>query len=130
LLLLEPLPGVITWPQGSIEPVQIRGRAPVGTTAIRYTIHDKGIVMGQGSLTPSSNGSFALAYDAVALHDEFSMLSLTAHEGRHEGLADEVTISLMAIGGPAWANRVTLIGEEIFLESALSFAALPLIRKP
>jgi hypothetical protein len=44
------------------------------------------------------------------------MLSLTAHEGRWEGLADEVAINLLAVRGEErWANTVTLIGEEVFV---------------
>ena len=87
---------------------------------VHYTIHDKGIVMGQGTVFPDANGAFTLVYDAEALHQIFSMISLTAHEGKWEGLADEVSINLLAVGSPAGprAATVTLIGEEIFLEAA------------
>jgi hypothetical protein len=72
--------------------------------------------MGQGSVVPGENGAFAVVYDPVALHDDFSMLSLTAHEGRWEGLSDEVAINLLAERGEErWANTVTLIGEEVFV---------------
>jgi hypothetical protein len=84
---------------------------------VYYTIHDKGIVMGQGVVTPTLSGSFLLEYDAKDLHNEFPMLSLTAHEGLWEGLSDEVSINMVAIGdGGARANTLTLIGEEVFVE--------------
>ena len=134
LPLHSPLPGFVTWPTGKIEPIHIRGVAPTGTTAVTYTIYDKGVVMGQGSVTPDFSGSFTVTYDAKALHDDFSMLSLTAREGNWEGLADEVTINLLAVGGvEPRANSVTLIGEEVFAEVTLveprDVLFLPLILK-
>jgi len=130
LFLLEPPSHVITWPGGEIEPILIRGVAPAGTTAVHYTIHDKGIVMAQGSVTPDAAGAFTLVYDAEALHADFPMLSLTAHEGRREGLADEVAINMLAVGGPPAANTLTLIGEEMFSGNALHHLFLPVISKP
>ena len=116
LAILSPRPGFLTWPSGHVEPIEIRGFAPPGTAAVHYTFHDKGVVMGQGSVAPDANGFFTVIYDPVALHDDFSMLSLTAHEGRWEGLADEVAINLLAERGEErWANTVTLIGEEVFV---------------
>jgi len=116
LFVTAPEPGFIVWPSTGIEPVHIRGRVPGGTTEIRYTIHDKGVVMGQGSVTPDTAGAFTVTYDAETLHESFSMLSLTAREGRWEGLADEVAINLLALGsGQLLANTVTLIGEEVFV---------------
>ena len=128
-----PSPGYITWPDLQIEPIMITGRVPFGTTTVHFTIHDKGVVMGQGELTPNVDGSFALVYDANALHQDFSMLSLTALEGVWEGLADEVAINFLAIGspgGPASA-AVTLIGEEVFIisgpEPVYNFIYMPLV---
>jgi hypothetical protein len=116
LTVVSPMPGFLTWPSGHIEPVQIRGFAPAGTTEVHYTFHDKGVVMGQGSVVPASNGAFTVVYDPVALHEDFPMLSLTAHDGRWEGLADEVAINLLAERGEErWANTVTLLGEEVFV---------------
>ena len=90
----------------------------MGTTTINYTIHDKGVVMGSGSLTPQSDGTFTLIYDAEVLHQDFPMLSLTAREGRWEGLADEVVINLLAVGSNVpHVATVTLIGEEVFIQS-------------
>jgi hypothetical protein len=128
LFLMSPQPGYITWPGGSIEPILIHGFAPAGTTEVRYTIHDKGVVMGQGGVAPDGSGAFTIVYDAEALHADFSMLSLTAHEGEREGLADEVTINLLAVGDgiEPRANTVTLIGEEIFIDSAAHHVYLPL----
>jgi hypothetical protein len=118
LYIAAPEEGFITWPNGEIEPISIQGIAPLGTTVVYYTIHDKGVVMGQGSLTPQGNGAFTLIYDAEALHQDFSMLSLTAREGPWEGLADEVSIRFLAVGsGPPQAAAVTLIGEEVFVQS-------------
>ena len=118
LYISNPQSGFITWPHYQIEPIPIEGIAPWGTTAIYYTIHDKGIVMEQGSLIPRYDGSFSLVYDAKKLHENFPMLSLTAHEGRWEGLADEVAIHLLAIGSEVpHAAAVTLIGEQVFLQS-------------
>jgi hypothetical protein len=117
LLVTSPPPGFVTWPQGEIEPIHIRGVAPEGATEVRYTIHNKGVVMGQGGVTPDASGAFTVTYDARALHDGFSMLSLIAHEGKWEGLSDEVAINLLAVGGDsAAANTVTLIGEEVFVQ--------------
>jgi hypothetical protein len=115
LTIFTPHPGYIPIPSGLINPIVIKGVAPVGTTKVHYTIHDKGIVMGQGSLTPNSNGLFTFPYDPEALHTKFSMLSLTAHEGHRKGLADEVSITLLAVGGQPRVNTITLIGEEVFV---------------
>jgi hypothetical protein len=128
LSITSPQPGFISWTSGEIEPIHIRGIAPPGTTAVHYTIHDKGIVMNQGSVTPDSSGAFTVTYDAVALHDVFSMLSLTAHEGQWEGLADEVAINMLAAGGEPRAATVTLLGEEIFVGTdPRSHVYLPLV---
>jgi hypothetical protein len=115
LYLSAPQPGVIKWPTGHIEPISIRGVVPIGTTVVYYTIHDKGVVIGQGTIIPEANGAFNLTYDAVALNAIYPFISLTAHEGRWEGLSDEVKISLLAStpAGPR-AGTVTLIGEEIY----------------
>jgi hypothetical protein len=134
LYLTSPQPGFITWASGHIQPVLIHGVVPVGTQAIHYTIHDKGVVMAQGTVIPSLSGDFTVAYDAVGLHADFPMLSLTAHEGIWEGLSDEVTISLLAVGSELLrANTVTLIGEEVFIFSGppeVNFGvAVPLIRR-
>jgi hypothetical protein len=129
LFVTSPQPGFITWPEGEIEPIHIRGFAPPGTTAVHYTIHDKGVVMGQGSVVPDAGGAFTVTYDAETLHESFSMLSLTAHDGRWEGLADEVAINLLATGGGPRANTVTLIGEEVFVGNALHQVYLPLTLK-
>jgi hypothetical protein len=114
LTITAPQPGIITWPEG-IEPIAITGIAPEGTTAVHYTIHDKGTVMDQGVLTPAADGTFTLLYDTIALHADFPFLSLTAHEGRWPGLADEVAITLLAVGDAPQANTVTLIGEQVFV---------------
>jgi hypothetical protein len=116
LEVISPPPGFLLWSNGRVEPVEIRGLAPAGTEAIHYTIHDKGVVMVQGTVRPDSRGEFTIIYDARALSADFSFLSLTAHEGRWEGLADEVAINLLAVGtGEPRANTVTLIGEEVFV---------------
>ncbi len=130
LLLTSPQPGFITWPSGHIEPIHIRGVAPAGTTGVHYTIHDKGIVMGQGTVIPDASGAFTVTYDAVSLHQIFSMISLTAHEGQWEGLADEVEINLLAMtpSGPR-ANTVTLIGEEVFVGGHIQRVYLPIVRR-
>ncbi len=129
LQVTAPQPGFITWPSGEVEPIHIRGIVPVEATEVRYTIHDKGVVMGRGIVTPDASGAFTVTYDAEALHEDFSMLSLTAHEGRWEGLADEVTINLLAVGTAyPCANTVTLIGEEVFIGSdVLHHVYLPAI---
>ena len=116
LTIETPQPGIIVWPQGVIESIPIRGVAPLGTTAVHYTIHDKGTVMCQGTVVPDGSGVFTVTYDALALHADFPYVSLTAHEGRWEGLADEVAISMLAEGGSEpRSNTVTLIGEEVFV---------------
>jgi hypothetical protein len=130
LFMVAPKPGFITWSTGEIQPVEIRGVAPAGTTAVYYTVHDKGIVMQQGSLTPAPNGLFTLLYDAKALAQVFPMVSLTAHEGRWEGLSDEVEINFLAIGsGPPRAGTVTMIGEEVFLGNQVHLVLVPIIKK-
>ena len=116
LHISSPEPGFIAWPEGKVEPIAVGGRAPAGTTAVHYTIYDKGVVMGQGSVLPDPDGRFGLPYDAVGLHEDFSMLSLTAREERREGLSDEVSISLLAVGADTpRAGTVTLMGEEVFV---------------
>jgi hypothetical protein len=127
LTILTPFPGFIPLPTNTIQPIEIHGVAPTGTTKVYYTIHDKGVVMGQGSLTPNANSLFSFSYDPEALHQEFSMLSLTAHEGRRLGLADEVSINFLAVGSQPRANTITLIGEEVFVDSVQINNYLPAI---
>lgn len=116
LQIASPYPGFLFWPDGQVDPITIQGMSPAGATAVHYTVHDKGIVMDWGSVEPNSDGTFSIVYDAKALNADFPMLSLTAHEGRWEGLADEVAINLLALGaGEPHANTVTLIGEEVFI---------------
>jgi hypothetical protein len=137
LLVLSPSAGFLPWDVGGrgawnrVQPITILGVAPPGSTTVHYTVHDKGIVMDQGIVTPDRTGIFQLTYDAKALHDDFPMLSLTAHEGIWEGLADEVSINLLALGGQrVEANTVTLIGEEAFVYSDVShWLYLPVIVK-
>jgi hypothetical protein len=127
MTILWPPAGFIPTPTHTIRPVVISGIAPPGTSKVHYTIHDKGIVMGQGTLAPAGNGLFRLSYDPEDLHDDFSMLSLVSHEGWRKGLADEVAINLLAVGGDESAATVTLIGEEIFVESIAPGTFLPLM---
>lgn len=115
LSISTPEPGYLAWSDNRIAPIAITGIAPNDTTAIHYTVHDKGVVMDQGVFTPAPDQSFLLTYDAHALHEQFPFLSLTAREGYWEGMADEVTINLMAVGGEPQANTITLIGEEVFV---------------
>ncbi|MCD4687466.1 MAG: carboxypeptidase-like regulatory domain-containing protein [Anaerolineae bacterium] len=116
LEIVSPQPGFITWPEGRIVPLMFEGFAPIGATAVYYTVHDKGVVMDQGMVVPAADGSFTITYDARTLHDVFPFLSLTAREGMWEGLADEVTINVLAVGGEMiTGNTITLIGEEIFI---------------
>jgi hypothetical protein len=134
LHISDPQPGTITWTNWQIEPITIEGGAPLGTTAIYYTIYDKGVVMGQGTLTPNIDGTFSLTYDAKALHQDFNMVSLTAHEGRWDGLSDEVSIHFLAVGGEQMAAAsVTLIGEKVYLisgeEPAYQLIYLPMVRR-
>jgi hypothetical protein len=134
VFITAPQPGFIAWQTGHIEPVDIRGVAPIGTTAIHYTIHDKGIVMGQGTMFPDQGRGFTVTYDPVSMHNDFPMLSLTAHEGNWEGLSDEVTISLLALGGAApRAASVTLIGEQVHVINDISGETwrsfLPMLRR-
>ena len=130
LFVTSPQPGFVTWPTGHIEPIPIQGIAPAGTTAVRYTIHDKGVVMGQGSVTPDASGIFTVTYDAQALHTVFPFVSLTAHEGIWEGLADEVEINLLSLGtSTPHANTVTLIGEEVFIGNEIHQVFLPVVLK-
>ena len=122
LTITSPDPGRLPWPQGKrdmrnrIRPIVIQGQSPAGTDVVHVTVHDKGVVMVQSAMTPQNDGSFSYTYDARTLHRQFPFLSLTAHEGRWEGLADEVTISFLAEGGGhTQAAVITLIGEEVFL---------------
>ena len=130
LFVFSPKPGFVNWPSGEIEPIYIRGSAPTGTAEVRYTIHDKGVVMAQGQVFPDASGIFTVTYDANALNAIFPFVSLTAHEGQWEGLANEVEINLLALGdaGPL-ANTVTLIGEEVFLGNKVATLYLPLVRR-
>lgn len=117
LVIFNPKPGFIAWPQDGITPIPIQGQALPGTTEVYFTVHDKGVVMSQGVISPDQAGYFSLIYDADQLNTLFPMLSLTAREGRWRGLADEVAIHFLAMtpAGPQ-AATVTLIGEEVFLQ--------------
>jgi hypothetical protein len=122
LALTSPAPGRLTWPTGSpgaadrIRPIAFSGLAAPGTKSVYVTVFDKGVVMTQTAVTPAADGRFAYTYDAKALNRSFPFLSLTAHEGMWEGLADEVTISFLATGGKEpQAALIHLIGEEVFI---------------
>jgi hypothetical protein len=122
MTIIAPSVGRLPWPSGlarrdgRIEPIEVAGQAPAGTECVCVTVHDKGVVMVQEELSPTADGMFSFTYDARALHRDFPFLSLTAHEGRWEGLADEVTISFLAVGGERiQAVILVLIGEEVFL---------------
>jgi len=116
----SPSPGFISWTNYQVHPIAIQGRVSSDIAAIYYTIHDKGIVMGRGVMTPTLTGEFNMIYDAEILNQDFPMLSLTAREGRWEGLADEVTINFLAVGSNhPQAASVTFIGEEIFIQSGV-----------
>jgi len=120
--IVTPNSGRLPWSAGRrdmrnrIKPIVIKGTAPAGTDIVHVTVHDKGVVMDQDELIPHSDGTFTYTYDAKALNRDFPFVSLTAHEGRWEGLADEVTVSFLAVGGEeTQATVVVLIGEEVFL---------------
>jgi hypothetical protein len=122
LTLASPAPGRLGWPPGRagavnrVQPVTFRGLAPAGAEEIYVTVLDKGVVMAQRTLTPAADGAFAYTYDAKAMNRSFPFVSLTAHEGMWEGLADEVTISFLATGGKEpQAALIHLIGEEVFI---------------
>ena len=127
LPFLWPIPGYIPVPPAFINPIPIIGTAPPGTAKVHYTIHDKGIVMAQGELVPGVNGLFTLTYDPEMLHLDFPMLSIISHDGWRKGLADEVSITFLAVGGQVSANTVTLIGEEIFVSSDPERMNLPVL---
>jgi hypothetical protein len=134
LYLSAPQPGVIQWPTGHVGSILIQGIAPVGTTALYYTIHDKGVVIGQGTVEFDNCGRFTLAYDPLALKDLYPFISLTAHDGRWEGLSDEVKISLLAsTPNNSLAGTVTLIGEEVFARNDMGAVPncvdLPVVRR-
>jgi hypothetical protein len=118
LEISSPSSGFISWPSGHVEPIVFQGHAPEGADVIHYTIHDKGVVIDQGVVTPNADGGFLITYDARALNEIFPFVGLTAHEGRWEGLADEVAINMVALGDNApVGNTITLIGEEVFVGS-------------
>lgn len=122
LTITEPQPGFLDWAGpdtlSRIEPIVIKGVSPAEMDILYYSVYDKGIVLDQGTIEPDPSGSFTFTYDARVLHETFSMLSNTAHEGLWEGLADEVTISFLSNSpvGPQ-AARVTLIGEHVFVSN-------------
>jgi len=122
ITITSPSPGRLPWPEGKLDmgnrirPIVIRGTAFPGADAIYVTVHDKGTVMVQRTLSPDANGNFAFTYDAEQLHRSFPFVSLTAREGYWEGLSNEVAITFLAVGGGnAQAAAVTLIGEEVFI---------------
>jgi hypothetical protein len=131
LYISSPKEGPIIWPAGEIEPIVILGYAPPGTTAVHYTIRDKGVVMAQGIAYPDGNGAFEIVYDAEILNATFPFVSLTSHEGEWEGLADEVTINMLGVGtDQPRAASVTLIGEQVFVGNDIRPAVyLPLVMR-
>ena len=110
--------GALAHPAGVVEGVVVDAGGPVAGAVVRQqtTATDT---------TSAADGTFRLAglpegitvtYDAEALNARFPFVSLTAHEGMWDGLADEVTINLLISGGGGpCANTVTLIGEEVFI---------------
>ncbi|MCK4513528.1 hypothetical protein KAW64_17390, partial [bacterium] len=74
LEITAPTVGRLPWPSGlsqrhdRIRPIEIVGEAPVGADTVHVTVHDKGVVMVQTTVEPSSNGTFSFTYDPEALH--------------------------------------------------------------
>ena len=84
-----------------------------------YVIAMPGFVLERGSATPD-NGSVAISYDPVALHDDFPNIDLTARHDHVPGLADEIFVSVLISGidqsgQPVYAAKhLTLVGEDIY----------------
>jgi hypothetical protein len=87
-----------------------------------------GFILEEGTITPSG-GSFAISYDPVALHRDFSNLDLVAKYAAQPGLADPVLVTFLLTGydGPQQVHRAGAVffdGEEVHtlainLESAV-----------
>ena len=115
--ITSPDPGYLHIGHESISPIRIRGSAE-GATTVAYTITIPGVILAQGEASAGSNGSFTLGYDPQALHRRFPNIDLVGRDTHSTGLADTVSISLVAIdasGDPLAAETLTLQGERLFI---------------
>jgi len=139
LAILSPRNGFLSFNSSPLPPVSISGAVPAGWRDVRvyYTIAMPGFILKQGQCTPSA-GTFRFNYDPEALAHDFPNLDLVARDERRPGLADLVTISMLASGRNgqgAPANRAcvtTLLAEEVQntrFEQPLK-VYLPLIVRP
>jgi hypothetical protein len=135
-----PAPGFLDF-MGGVQPVVFSGNVPVTLTngLIDYTISMPGFILthGQASI---DDGFYSLAFDPVALHQDFPNLDLIGRDSPYQpGLADTISIDLyLQAQRPDGAfeyraNNVTLQGDQVFIGDAppldLIELVLPLIQK-
>ena len=120
LYVAAPADGFLTTGISLVLPVAIYGALPRewADAEVRYTIQMPGFILKQGQTTPQ-NGSYRFDYDPESLVKDFPNLDLQARDLRRPGLADLVTISVLASGRDAGGNRrhrasvVNLLAEDV-----------------
>jgi len=120
LAILAPRSGFLSFNSSPLPPVSISGAIPAGWRDVRvyYTIAMPGSILKQGQCTPSAS-TFRFNYDPETLAHDFPNLDLVARDEQRPGLADLVTISILANGRNsqgAPANRAcvtTLLAQEV-----------------
>ncbi len=112
--------GMLHFSSRPLPPVEFRIAVPDGWNQVSaaYTIAMPGWILQQGQCTPSG-GVLRLNYDPESLARDYPNLDLVARDSQRPGLADLVTVSLLATGRNAQGTSVqracvtTLLAEEV-----------------
>jgi hypothetical protein len=120
LFTLAPANGLLRLDSSPLPPVQVMVSVPAGWSQVNafYTMAMPGWILQQGQATPSA-GVLRLSYDPETLARDYPNLDLVARDAQRAGLADLVTISVLATGRNALGVAVqracvtTLLAEEV-----------------
>lgn len=112
--------GTLHFSSSPLPPVEFRISVPADWSQVSawYTIAMPGWILQQGQTTPSA-GVLRLSYDPESLARDYPNLDLVARDTQRPGLADLVTVSVLATGRNAQgvttqrACITTLLAEEV-----------------
>jgi len=114
--ITSPTAGFMDIPDHYVPATQIRGQADDAAN-IYYTVTMPGMLLEQGELAPSSEGSFSLILDWNALHRRFPNLDLIGRDDYSAGLADTFSITMIAVDvddQPVAGGTITIQGERVY----------------